>query len=158
MLAISEFEWSQILNKYGHKCLRCKSHGPLEKDHVVPLSKGGEDIVENVQPLCMTCNRLKANKYIDYRGKLKYTGCNEVFNSHWKPVKEAVKLLNLSEGTIRKQARKGNIPSARSDEGVLLVWCKAESSTLKKELVRLSSLIDRLESYEGFLKEAISQE
>lgn len=32
------------------------------KDHVVPKSKGGLDVMENYQPMCMRCNGKKGNK------------------------------------------------------------------------------------------------
>jgi 5-methylcytosine-specific restriction endonuclease McrA len=31
-------------------------------DHVVPLSRGGEDVLENCQVLCRACNRKKSNR------------------------------------------------------------------------------------------------
>lgn len=34
----------------------------LEIDHVIPLSKGGSDRVENKQALCQKCNNKKSNK------------------------------------------------------------------------------------------------
>lgn len=34
----------------------------MTKDHIVPKSKGGLDIVTNMQPMCERCNRKKGNK------------------------------------------------------------------------------------------------
>ena len=36
-------------------------------DHVVPLKLGGANTVDNVQPLCGSCNCKKHLKIIDYR-------------------------------------------------------------------------------------------
>lgn len=36
----------------------------LEIDHIIPVSKGGETIEENLQTLCWKCNRAKSNKII----------------------------------------------------------------------------------------------
>ena len=50
------------------RCLMCgkkmRGRGSLEPtlDHIVPLSKGGEDSFENTQALCRTCNEAKADK------------------------------------------------------------------------------------------------
>jgi 5-methylcytosine-specific restriction endonuclease McrA len=34
----------------------------LEIDHVIPISKGGADTIENKQALCQKCNNKKSNK------------------------------------------------------------------------------------------------
>lgn len=34
----------------------------MTSDHIVPRSKGGPNILENLQPMCATCNRNKADK------------------------------------------------------------------------------------------------
>lgn len=63
---------------YGNKCLCCgleESKLPelgrvLAVDHVIPLSKGGSNGIENLQPLCHGtggCNNKKRDKAIDYR-------------------------------------------------------------------------------------------
>jgi 5-methylcytosine-specific restriction endonuclease McrA len=39
-------------------------------DHIVPLSKSGDLIKENVQYLCQSCNSKKGIKHIDYRSTI----------------------------------------------------------------------------------------
>ncbi len=34
----------------------------LEIDHVIPLSRGGSDLICNKQSLCQKCNNIKSNK------------------------------------------------------------------------------------------------
>jgi 5-methylcytosine-specific restriction endonuclease McrA len=56
-----------IYSKYGKKCLCCGSEDKLSLDHITPIQKGGKDEVENLQPLCKSCNSRKGIQIIDYR-------------------------------------------------------------------------------------------
>ena len=60
-------EWKQLCQKYSCRCLACGEKKPLTVDHVIPLSKGGTNTIENIQPLCKSCNSKKNNKAVDYR-------------------------------------------------------------------------------------------
>jgi hypothetical protein len=40
------------------------SAGPMQYDHVIPYSMGGDNSVENVQLLCRRCNAAKSNRYV----------------------------------------------------------------------------------------------
>jgi 5-methylcytosine-specific restriction endonuclease McrA len=60
-------EWRALLDWFGNVCLRCGATEALSTDHVVPITKGGADTIENLQPLCMACNNRKRTKVIDYR-------------------------------------------------------------------------------------------
>jgi 5-methylcytosine-specific restriction endonuclease McrA len=60
-------EWIALVEKYDYKCVCCGSVKPLDADHVIPVSKGGTSNIENIQPLCRSCNSRKNNRTIDYR-------------------------------------------------------------------------------------------
>lgn len=60
-------EWRSVLAKYGTACLACGSDDPPTIDHVIPISQGGTNTADNVQPLCNPCNMRKGRKTIDYR-------------------------------------------------------------------------------------------
>lgn len=63
-------EWEKIKAQFNYQCLCCKRFEPdvvLTEDHVVPITCGGADSIENIQPLCKSCNSRKWTKIIDYR-------------------------------------------------------------------------------------------
>lgn len=55
-------EWEALKIKHNDLCAACKKENPLTKDHIVPLSLGGSDLIENIQPLCRSCNSRKCAK------------------------------------------------------------------------------------------------
>ena len=66
----TEEEWEELKAFYNFTCLRCGKQEPeisLTRDHIIPLTQGGADSIDNVQPLCARCNSKKNNKHIDYR-------------------------------------------------------------------------------------------
>lgn len=67
---IAAKEWGELKKKYNYTCLCCGRKEPeieLSLDHVLPISLGGKNVIENAQPLCRSCNSKKNNKHIDYR-------------------------------------------------------------------------------------------
>lgn len=61
-------EWIEILKEHKFKCAYCGKEFNLfdkpTKDHVIPISKGGNNTKENVVPACKLCNLKKHNKII----------------------------------------------------------------------------------------------
>lgn len=42
----------------------CKVSKAGTKDHVVPLSKGGTNYIDNIVPACVSCNSSKRDKFL----------------------------------------------------------------------------------------------
>jgi len=69
-------EWETLKADYGFNCAECGvSEDELEilwegtqftkltKDHILPISRGGTDFIENIRPLCVSCNSKKLDSY-----------------------------------------------------------------------------------------------
>lgn len=60
-------EWQRLCETFDWRCACCGERRPLTEDHVLPISKGGTNDIDNIQPLCGSCNSRKKDKHIDYR-------------------------------------------------------------------------------------------
>ena len=62
-------EWEKLKKKNKYTCLCCGQKEPKIKltiDHIIPVSRGGTNYINNLQPLCSKCNRFKYTKIIKY--------------------------------------------------------------------------------------------
>ncbi|MER5754803.1 HNH endonuclease [Streptomyces sp. NPDC002088] len=59
-------EWEALKRRHGYRCAYCgvRPEDPLEKDHVVPLTKGGRHAIANILPACGPCNRSKNDAFL----------------------------------------------------------------------------------------------
>lgn len=68
-------EWEDLKKYYNFKCAVCgekesrlknlwegTSFNKLTKDHIIPIAKGGTDYIQNIKPLCISCNARKRDK------------------------------------------------------------------------------------------------
>ncbi len=62
-------EWDALCVRHDHRCVACGEQKKLTADHIMPVSKGGSSNIENIQPLCQSCNSRKGDKVIDYRAR-----------------------------------------------------------------------------------------
>ena len=65
-------EWNKLKREYNNKCAICgieeeklislwnrKGFDRLTRDHIIPLAHGGTNYIQNIQPLCISCNARK---------------------------------------------------------------------------------------------------
>lgn len=70
----TESEWVTFTSVFN-RCVRCKTPADelvgnkLCKDHIIPIYQGGDDTIENLQPVCRECNSIKSQEVVDYREK-----------------------------------------------------------------------------------------
>lgn len=72
-------QWQELLNRFEGICAYCESEKATTKDHVVPLSRGGSDEIDNILPACRSCNCRKHTRSLeewlvirDYRGTYQF--------------------------------------------------------------------------------------
>lgn len=71
-------EWIELLKKHDNICYYCgvrmtKTPGIKQRtrDHLIPVSKGGSDKIENIVPACRSCNSKKGtNTFEEYTAKV----------------------------------------------------------------------------------------
>ena len=67
--SVSRFR-HKVFSRDGYRCVECGASNKdvrLEVDHIVPVSKGGLDSLDNLQTLCFVCNRGKFDDVWDDR-------------------------------------------------------------------------------------------
>ena len=61
-------EWLDILEQHNNRCAYCgvefNCELSPEREHVIPISKGGNNTKENIVPACRNCNAKKHNKIL----------------------------------------------------------------------------------------------
>ncbi len=90
----SDGAWRQLLELFGGKCLCCGRTEKITRDHVIPLSNGGSDNIENMQPMCLKCNKSKFTQGVDFRSRDKVV----------LPVLNDVGRLIFKEGELTPEA------------------------------------------------------
>jgi len=58
-------EWEALKKKHKYTCQICLKKEPeikLTIDHIIPLTLNGTNFIDNIQPLCLSCNCRKGNR------------------------------------------------------------------------------------------------
>jgi hypothetical protein len=62
----------EVFKRDSYKCIECgasKDDRCLHVDHIIPVSRGGTDELDNLQTLCEGCNLAKKNRIINHVGQ-----------------------------------------------------------------------------------------
>jgi len=76
-------EWEVIKRQYDYQCWMCGENEPeikLTVDHILPTSRNGVNTIDNIQPLCRSCNAKKGNKSVFIGISLHLKELIELFN------------------------------------------------------------------------------
>lgn len=57
-------EWTAKKAEFGNTCFYCGAPGRLERDHAIPITRGGTDDISNILPCCRLCNLRKRQKTV----------------------------------------------------------------------------------------------
>jgi len=60
---VTREEWAAVVEFFDGCCAYCGKPA-TELDHIVPISRGGRDALDNVQPACRKCNASKNSKLL----------------------------------------------------------------------------------------------
>jgi len=54
----------ELVKLYNQPCNNCGSNDNLAADHIIPISRGGDHSIGNLQTLCKSCNSQKKDRTI----------------------------------------------------------------------------------------------
>lgn len=64
VLEILDCDWLRLVARHDGRCAYCGDRTELQKDHVVPISRGGRHAIGNILPACRPCNSSKGNRLL----------------------------------------------------------------------------------------------
>jgi 5-methylcytosine-specific restriction endonuclease McrA len=64
VLTVTAQDWTALCARYGNRCAYCGAPGPLQKDHIIPITRGGRHAIGNLLPACKSCNTSKGNRLL----------------------------------------------------------------------------------------------
>lgn len=84
-------DWRDVMLHFGGQCPICgvregrARKSKFDRDHIVPVSKGGETTRRNIMPCCPQCNRSRGNRdiYDWFRGQPSWTEKREARIREW---------------------------------------------------------------------------
>lgn len=128
----------EVFKRDGFSCQYCGSNPPkvvLECDHIKPVSKGGENEIDNLITACFDCNRGKSNVELT-RVPLSISEKHKILIDKDLQFKEYQKLIRSIEKRLRKEEN--------SVENIYTSWFENWELTDNYKKSTIRSFIDKL--------------
>lgn len=120
-------------------CVKCGDDKKLSVDHIIPISKGGNDCITNKQTLCIKCNSSKHNR-IQNIIKPEYLCERYIYDIDMNDITNASKILENRVNTFKEQ----NIINASPEDIKILLKQYACKYNLGDNLDRIFNKISRI--------------
>lgn len=127
-------EWEALKRITGYKCVRCGceiiDNAPV-KDHIIPVYLKGSDSIDNIQPLCKSCNSSKTGETTDYRPENWRDLLSKVMANVWQTSGECMAVPNTSMARSSNRNRNSN-RNIQSKSKALAVSDKPKAANVQK--------------------------
>lgn len=60
----TERDWTRLLSRHRGLCAYCGIQPATQRDHIIPIARGGTDSIGNILPVCAACNMSKATSFV----------------------------------------------------------------------------------------------
>lgn len=130
-------EWKEIAEKSEGICCYCKNYVGVEfisLDHIIPISKGGGNIKENVVACCYPCNVAKCDRdkpnrktknlpYIDNKGDYIYlASLADEFGVSTNSLRSRIKNCDFEIAGICSKSTKKHLVTIETAEKIRSYW------------------------------------
>jgi 5-methylcytosine-specific restriction endonuclease McrA len=99
-----------LLEKWGRTCAYCgKTDVPLQKEHILPRSRGGTDRVSNLTLACAPCNTRKGNRLVEEFLRRKPEVLARIKDQAKRPLKDAT-AVNATRWELFRRLQATGLP------------------------------------------------
>lgn len=75
-----------VLQRDHHQCLLCGRQDNLTVAHITPISRGGNSEIENLQTLCVPCQKDNRGSIVDFRKPYSKQWCSHCGRAHYQNI------------------------------------------------------------------------